>query len=201
MGLLIAVGVLSWLLWGASNAASQAADQLCDPLDGVNFTDVSDTDYAAGYILCAKVLRLATGKTDGTFAPNEHITRAQMATFLIRLWRDSLNKTCPTTTTPFTDIANNSARQDITCLYALGITKGATPTTFEPNATLTTSQITRFLARLLNKTNPNACDLTGNELAKAAQCLVGLNIAPNTAEAQSSTQATRAQMIVYLIGT
>ena len=199
-GLLIAVGVLSGLLWGASNAASQTADQLCDPLDGVHFTDISDADYASGYILCAKALGLTTGKADGTFAPNESVTRAQIATFLIRLWRDTLGKTCPTATPPFTDIANNFAQQDIICLYALGITKGATPTSFAPDATLTASQITRFLARLLNKATPGTCDLTDNELAKAAQCLVGLNIAPNIAEAQSNTQASRAQMIVYLIG-
>ena len=62
-----------------------------------------------------------------------------MATFLTRLWRDTLNKTCPTQPAhQFTDINQNSVHAvGIACLYALGVTKGTT--TYNPEAHLTTS--------------------------------------------------------------
>ena len=48
------------------------------------FSDVAeDSPHAAG-INCMAALGVAAGTTDGTFLPSEPVSRAQMATFLVR---------------------------------------------------------------------------------------------------------------------
>ena len=179
----------------------QTADALCDPGDGVQFDDMAATDYAAGYIICARALGLTKGRADGSYGPDLNLTRSQMAAFLARLWRDVLGRDCPAGSHPFTDVPySHYASADIGCLYLLKITKGASPDAYAPSATLTVSQLTRFLIRMVNKITPGSCDTSGNELAKAAACMAVLHIAPSAAEAESSSKATRAQMAVYLIG-
>ena len=160
------------------------------------------TTTPRGYILCARALGLTEGVGDGAFAPQGKLTRAQMAAFLARMWRDSLDRACPTEPAPaFSDTSGHWARADIACIYALGITKGTTDTTFSPSADLNTAAVTLFLARLLNNTRPGACDLSASgELAQAAKCLQRLNIAPSAAEAAAYEPAPRAQMAVYIIG-
>ena len=70
-----------------------------------------------------------------------------MASFLTRLWKAN-GGICPILETPFTDIDQTTAKADITCIYALGITKGTTPTTYTPHQPVTRQQMASFLARL-----------------------------------------------------
>ena len=185
----------------SQTAAAQTVADLCGPSDVQQFDDVFDDDYGADYIWCARVLRLSRGTGAGNFEPKSELTRAQMAAFLIRLWRDTLGRTCPSQPThTFNDISGNFAEADIECLYALGITKGTTSTTYSPSRSLNPAAITRFLARMINMIKPGTCDLSGNELSKAAACLARERIAPNTVEPTATSPATRAQMVVYLIG-
>lgn len=179
-----------------------AQDQeLCDAGGTAQFGDITSDEYAAAYILCSKALGISKGKKNGDFGASDNLTRTQMAAFLIRLWTKNLEQKCPSGQHPFADVPDGHwATPHISCLYALGITKGTTATTYTPDGTVTAAQVTRFTARLLVAAQPSACDLAGDELAQAAACFTRLNIAPNTIEASSGVEATRAQMIVYLIG-
>lgn len=188
----------------AEELCATGIDQIDDEFDDVDqFVDVISGQYGYKYILCAKALGLSGGTGDGsTFGPQRTLTRGQMAAFLARLWRDIFQYACPTEPAhTFTDVADSFAAADIACIYALGITKGTSATTFSPQQTVKPSQITRFVARMLNQIY-NVCNLAGSggELASAADCLVRLNIAPDTAEATADYPALRAQMAVYLIG-
>jgi hypothetical protein len=70
-----------------------------------------------------------------------------MAAFIARTWR-SLGGTCDTTAPPFTDINPTSfARDDIACLYNLGITTGTSATTYAPTNGVTREQMAAFIAR------------------------------------------------------
>ena len=182
-----------------SGVGGPSADELCDPLDGVQFSDVEEGSYGAGYIHCARVLGLSRGTGQGRFSPDAELTRGQAASFLVRLWRDILGRVCPVGGHPFSD-ADGVHEADIACLFALGITKGTTRTTFGPHHALTMSQVSRFVVRMLNLETPRTCITSGNELEAAAGCLVRFNIAPDTAEAKSNRTVSRAQMAVYLIG-
>ena len=203
VGLCIAAAVFGGAMAVVPSAAGQDADDLCNPGDGVQFPDVGDGDYGAGYILCARAVGLTNGKADGTFGPNQTLTRAQMAAFMARLWRDVLGKACPAGSHPFTDVSKSHfAAADIACIYQLKITTGASPDKYAPKASLTASQLTRFIIRMLNRVSSSTdmCDTSGNELAKASACMTTLNIAPSQDEARSSKIVIRAQMAVYIIG-
>ena len=193
---LAVIGVLP-----VAGAAAQQPGALCDPGDTAQFDDVGPNDYGAGYILCARALGLTKGTATGDFDADGKLSREQMAAFLARLWRDNLDKECPSEPAhTFTDVDGSFAEADIACIYALGVTKGTTDTTFGPWQELNTAEVTRFVARLLNKASPGACGIAGDELAQAAACLARLNIAPNTSEATRTDPTPRAQMVVYLIG-
>src|SRR5690606_27818337 len=49
------------------------------------FPDVPSTHWAAEAIRIVRDAGLITGKADGTFGPNEPVTRAQLAAILVRL--------------------------------------------------------------------------------------------------------------------
>lgn len=204
MRLVAAVGMMVLLVvtlavHAPARVDAQSAD-LCDRLAPEQFTDVDAGDYGAEYILCMRTLGLSLGRADGGYGPEAVLTRAEMASFLVRLWRDRLERSCPAGGTPFTDVAPDGPHAaNINCLYNLGITRGATATTFGPGAELTAAQISRFLLRTYRKAG-GACPSRSTEIATAVSCLAGLNVIPDTAEGRSGDTITRAQMAVYLVG-
>ena len=81
-----------------------------------------------------------------------------MAAFLVRLWRDVLDMECPSGAAhSFEDVAGNFAEPDIACIAALGVTKGVSAVAYAPDWRVTTAQITRFVARLLNRVSEGTC--------------------------------------------
>ena len=103
------------------------------------FTDVGAANYAARYILCMKTLELSRGFGGGAYGADTDLTRGQMASFLVRLWKDVLGNTMPpegvrhhSLTSPPTVTTHQA---NIECLYNLGITKGVTATTYGPHPT------------------------------------------------------------------
>ncbi len=196
----VLVGSVAGVVVMAGSAGAQSVE-LCNVGDSVQFSDVADSDYGAAHILCIKALGLSAGKGDGSYGPNDELTRAQMASFLVRLWRDVLSRRCPSgASSPFVDVSGSSPHAlNIDCLYELGITQGTSPTTYEPSVNLTASQISRFLLRLWLKLG-NSCDPADSEIAQAGVCLTRLRVTPSAAEARSGKTVTRAQMAVYIVG-
>ena len=198
--LLIAVGAAVLLLALPGERASAQAAGLCDTGSVEQFSDVKPDAYAAEYIHCMRALGLSEGRGDGIYGPELELNRGQMASFLVRLWRDVLGNGCPEgPSAPFTDIAGTTHQENIECLYALGITKGTTDTLFGPVDKLKASQISRFLLRTYESAD-RTCPQGSNELDRAAACLVSLNVVPAEDEARSATPVIRAQMAVYVIG-
>ena len=207
--LLAAVVVVSGLLpqgeaseFGASPAQAQTSTtDLCDSGSVNQFTDVEAAEYAAEYILCMRALELSQGSGGGAYGATRDLTRGQMASFLVRLWKDVLGNTCPPGGTPFADVEGTTHQANIECLYNLGITKGVTATTYGPTQPLKASQISRFLLRTYQKTD-HTCPTTGsdNELDQAVNCLTELRVIPTTTEGSSPDPVNRAQMAVYVIG-
>lgn len=200
-GSIFAIVVVGVILFVNRPAAIDAqTGDLCDNASAEQFSDVESDDYGAEYILCMRTLRLSLGQSDGGYGPDAQLTRAQMASFLVRLWHDVLKRGCPEGETPFTDVGPTSPHAtNIDCLYNLGITKGVTATTFGPNAKLTASQISRFLLRTYEKAG-ETCPDRGDELDEAVTCLAARNVIPAAAEGRSAEPVTRAQMAVYVIG-
>lgn len=101
----------------------------------------------SGYAMVATVVDagIMTGKKDGSFAPYESLTRAQMASILVRAFQLEGQ-----TDLAFRDMtATHWATRDVQTLYANNITTGYPDSTFRPNATITRAHFSVFLARVL----------------------------------------------------
>ena len=88
--------------------------------------------------------------TNDLYCPDDPVTRAQMATFLVR----ALDLPAATSD-PFTDTADSVHRNDIAALAQAGITRGCNPpdnNLFCPTESVTRAQMAAFLVRGLNLT-------------------------------------------------
>ena len=201
----LAMTASSLVVLTSDDARAQSDPALCGNVSAAlisPFDDVVSGLYGADYIACLKHLGLTKGKGDGSFGRIDELTRAEMATFLARLWRLISNRECSSGNVPFTDIAEGDTHYDgIRCIYNLNITKGKTATTFDPDSSVTAAQLSLFLSRL-HETSGNyvACRAVENEFDYAASCLESINVIPSVAEGRSIQPVLRAQVAVYVVG-
>ncbi len=110
------------------------------------FKDVSKSNAASGHIQSAVDKGIIQGFSDGTFRPNQKVTRGQMAIFLVR----AFNLT-ETTAVKFKDVSKSSAAYPyIGKLLAAKITSGYSDNTFRPDQAVTRGQFSAFMARALD---------------------------------------------------
>jgi len=108
----------------------------------VSFTDI-DNHWAKEYILKAAEEGIMNGYADGTFRPEQNVTRAQAASILVR----SLGLTTKEHA-PFTDIASYDVgtQSEIAAAYAYGLVKG-TGEKFNPGQPVTRAQLALMINR------------------------------------------------------
>jgi len=116
------------------------------PTTNIKDPKFKDVSTANGYYKAIAVLAekgVINGYGDGRFGPNDSITRAQMASIIIKAFE------LPLYHDPdygFLDVAHkNGHREGIYSLYQLGLTTGTSPTTFSPNASITRGQAAKLL--------------------------------------------------------
>ncbi|MGM0841727.1 MAG: S-layer homology domain-containing protein [Bacillota bacterium] len=119
-------------------------------LDGTqqksSFKDVAESSFASGYIENAVEEEIIKGFTDGTFRPNQKVTRGQMAIFIARAFDLKERQEVV-----FSDVSSSMAAYDsIQLILADGITQGYMDWTFRPDKKLTRAEFSAFLARALN---------------------------------------------------
>jgi len=112
----------------------------------VQFTDI-ENHWATAFIYKAASKGIMKGYADGTFRPEQNITRAQAATMLVR----SLGLTT-TDNAPFTDIASYDAKTqaEIAAAYAHGLVKGQEGK-FNPSQPITRAQLALMIKRAYEK--------------------------------------------------
>ena len=141
---------LPWLLAGAVLAAtpvmaSNGRGAFVDDDGSVHESDINGL-WVAG------ITRGCNPPVDDRYCPDNPVTRAQMASLLVR----ALALT-PTTTSPFTDITNNVHEADIRALAAAGITTGCNPPAnnrYCPDNPVTRAQMASLLVRSLDDVTP-----------------------------------------------
>ncbi|WOV86856.1 S-layer homology domain-containing protein [Sporosarcina oncorhynchi] len=107
------------------------------------FKDVSPANGSYKAIAALAEKGVINGYGDGRFGPNDSITRAQMASIIIKafdlpLYRDPNHG--------FKDVAHKNGHRDgIYSLYQLGLTTGTSPTTYSPNDPITRGQAAKLL--------------------------------------------------------
>jgi hypothetical protein len=123
------------------------------------FKDVKETDWfnANGELAAAIKHGIIAGKPDGSFAPNEKVTRAQAAIMFNRAMKlgfikydmTKLDKT--KRITDFLDVAkmNDESKVAIEAIYQAGIISGKPDSTFDPNGKTRRDQMAKMLAEFL----------------------------------------------------
>ena len=171
---------------------------------------MSESSPAAQAIACIYALGITTGTSPTTYSPANSVTRAQMASFLARLYKAVAGTDAPITDTPFTDVATtSSAYNDIGRIYGLGITTGTSPTTYSPGTNVTRAQMASFLARLYKATTGTEAPITDTPFTDVATTssayddigrIYGLGITTGTSPTTYSpaNNVTRAQMASFL---
>ena len=133
------------------------------------FKDVSKSNAASGHIQSAVDKGIIQGFSDGTFRPNQKVTRGQMAIFLVRAF--NLTKT---TTVTFKDVSKSSAAYPyIGKLLAAKITSGYSDNTFRPDQAVTRGQFSAFMARALD---PSFISSSSGSSSKASMGVSFLNV-------------------------
>lgn len=107
------------------------------------FTDVESSNFASGYIQSAFENDIIKGYNDGTFRPNENVTRAEMAILVAKAF-----KLANIEPIKYTDVSKSIASyRSIQKIQAAGIGEGYGDKTFRPYNLITRGQFSAFIAR------------------------------------------------------
>ena len=113
--------------------------------DRHSFLDVTDDSQHDAISWMAQT-RITTGTTPTTFEPGETLIRAQAAAFLHRLAGEP---SAPAHN--FADVVAGWQQEAVSWMAHQRITTGTTPTTFDPDGTLTRAHLVTFLYRYQGK--------------------------------------------------
>ena len=113
---------------------------------GAAFTDQSDIAVDSDVVDTMTALGVIEGYTDGSFRPDDTVTRAEMAKmiYVVRTGRSDASAYNDDATT-FTDIGDHWARGYIKYCNSLGIIAGHSATRFAPDDTVTTQEAAKML--------------------------------------------------------
>ena len=112
---------------------------------GAAFTDSADIK-ATEAVNMLSALGVINGYTDGSFKPNDTVTRAEMAKMIYVLRTGSDKATAyENATTKFTDVKGHWAAPYIKYCEAMGIIAGKSATKFDPDATVTGEETAKML--------------------------------------------------------
>ncbi|MGC5771273.1 S-layer homology domain-containing protein [Paenibacillus pabuli] len=114
------------------------------PMD--EFSDVQSGYWGADAIAKVSKMGLMNGYKDGTFKPNQPLTRAEMASLVALLGSAS-----EISGDGFSDIGSHWAKEAILKAQSAGILKGYSDGTFRPNALLTRAEAVAAINRALGR--------------------------------------------------
>jgi hypothetical protein len=115
------------------------------------FTDTAGHPHEAA-IDAVAAAGIAQGQADGRFLPDDPVTRAQMASFVVRTLEHVLDVRPPADRPWFDDVAGSVHRDNIVRAREWGITLGTSdPRAFLPGRTITREQMASFVARTLDE--------------------------------------------------
>lgn len=112
------------------------------------FKDVPKSHKYSGYINAAVKAGIVNGYPDGTFKPDQNVTRGHMAAFIARAFD------LPQGSKTFKDVPQgHTAYEAVKQLAAANITTGYQDGTFKPQENLTKGHLATFIARAIKYEN------------------------------------------------
>ncbi|MDH7576592.1 MAG: S-layer homology domain-containing protein [Bacillota bacterium] len=110
------------------------------------FSDLAPGHWAAGAIGAARAAGYLQGYPDGTFRPEQNVTRAEVAVILNKAFKPRAGSGTPKL---FRDVAGHWAAADIGELAGDGILGGYPDGTFRPQRTMSRAEVAGAMARVL----------------------------------------------------
>lgn len=169
------------------------------------FSDVPYTHTHFDNIMALQARGIISGYGDGTFRPNNYVTRAQAAKMLAMvLGLDTVNVKNPN----FADVSSHDASYGpIAALVEANVISGYSDGSFRPNATLTRSQMAKMLVNGFNFEVASAVQPVFQDVTSATsnavhiQTLVDLGITRGTTPVTFSpyNNVTRGQISTFLM--
>ena len=134
------------------------------------FSDIDEGDWYYNNVLRAVDLSILSGYSDGTFKPNNNITRRDFAIMLAQALGHSNSEPA---TSPFKDVADNDyGVSSIAYLYEQGITAGDDKGNFNPDANITRQEAAIFLAKAFEATGTSEAYTDDAKIASWAKDFV-----------------------------
>lgn len=114
------------------------------------FRDDDGTTHEANINKLA-ALGVVAGRKDGTYGAGAPVTRAAMATFLVRAYNEAPIADLPTGVDRFWDDDSSAHEANIDKVGQAGIAAGVSQTSFNPNGNVSRGQMATFVARTLDQ--------------------------------------------------
>lgn len=159
-----------------------ASDAVIKNAKGEDVTANYKITYVDGVLKAIEVLNkeihfnYVIGYTDGTIRPNNDISRAEVATIFFRLLTDEAREQYTTTVGNFTDVkAGMWCNRAIATLTNMGIIKGYTDGSFQPNKSITRAELATIIARFakLDVNTKTFSDINGHWAQKNIELAAG----------------------------
>ncbi|NDJ18763.1 S-layer homology domain-containing protein [Myxacorys almedinensis] len=173
------------------------------------FPDVASNYWAAQFIQELASRNIIEGFPDGSFRPNEAVTRAQFAALIRKAFPNAQNVRTPIN---FSDVPTNFwASQAIQDAYTSGFLAGYPGGTFRPNENIPRAQVLVSLANGLNYTSAGSADavlqaytdaasipgFARNSIAAATERRIVVNY-PDVRFLSPNQTATRADVAAFI---
>jgi hypothetical protein len=94
---------------------------------------------------------IVSGRSDGTYGPDDPVTRAQMATFLVRAYSYRTAPALPPGTDAFADDNGSPHETNINAAARAGFVAGRADGSYGPQLSVQRDQMASFLARVLDR--------------------------------------------------
>lgn len=159
-----------------------ASDAVIKNAKGEDVTANYKITYVNGVLKAIEVLNkeihfnYVIGYTDGTIRPSNNISRAEVATIFFRLLTDEARTQYDKTTSSFSDIKDGAwCCRAIATLTNMGIIKGYTDGSFQPNKSITRAELATIIARFakLDVNTKTFSDITGHWAQKSIELAAG----------------------------
>lgn len=159
-----------------------ASDAVIKNAKGEDVTANYKITYVDGVLKAIEVLNkeihfnYVIGYTDGTIRPSNNISRAEVATIFFRLLTDEAREQYTTTAGNFTDVkAGMWCNRAIATLTNMGIIKGYTDGSFQPNKSITRAELATIIARFakLDVNTKTFSDINGHWAQKSIELAAG----------------------------
>ncbi len=165
----------------------------------VSYSDVPSTSWSASVIEQAARMGFASGYTDGTFKPQNSVTRAEFATMVMKAFG-----LIATSTNKFSDTEGHWGADAISTLNSLGVILGYSDGSFHPNQEITRAEMVVILSRLtiFVSSETSFTDVASNNWASdaiSAFAAAGIVSGKADGEFKPSESATRAESVAMII--